>query len=245
MDAHDVMTSPVVTVSPSMPVREMARLMVDRRIGGILVAEPDGAVVGIVTDGDLYRRAELGTEGHGGGFLASLIGDGADARSFVGAHGRTARDVMTPDVIAVAPDTTLNQIAELFETRKIHLVPVMHDGGLVGIVSRADLVRALASMPDATHQHVLDDKRIRDMVIAEYRRSPWGLKSEKSVIVSDGVVHLWGYVPSEDEQRALRITAEEIPGVKSVEDHTISFLGDAGVRPRVTSSITVIKRQPS
>ena len=243
MEAHDVMMSPVVTVRPSTPVRDIARLMVEKGISGVPVTEADGRLVGMVTDGDIYRRVELGTEGRGGGFLASLLGDRSDASLYVEAHGRTARDIMTPDVIAVAPDTTLRQIADLFETMKIHRVPVMDDAVLVGIVSRTDLVRALASMPEAGGERGLDDRRIRDMVMAEYKRLPWGLRSDGNVVVTDGVVHLWGYVPSEDEQEALRVAAGEIPGVKAVEDHTIQFLGDAGAHPRISTKVTMVTRK--
>jgi CBS domain-containing protein len=241
MQARDVMTAKVVTVRPDTPVTEIAKLMIDNRISGLPVVENSGRLVGIVTDGDLYRRSELGTDRRRHSWLEIFGLDTEAANDYIEAHGRTARDVMTTDVIAVAPATSLRQIADLFETKQIRRVPVVADGEVIGIVSRANLVRALASLASADSLGSLTDRRVRDLVLAEYKRLPWGLRSEEDVVVTDGVVHLWGYVPSDVELIALRVAAGAIPGVKGFKDHTFRFVGDMGIPPRNPSKVTVVE----
>jgi hypothetical protein len=147
---------------------------------------------------------------------------------------------MTTDVIGVTPTTTLPQIADLFETRHIRRVPVIADGRVVGIVSRANLVQALAVIADRNQEGVLNDRQVRDLVLAEYKLLPWGFGGEGNVIVTDGVVHLWGHFPSNVEVDALRLAAETVPGVKGFVDHTYRYLGDTGVRPHTVSTLTLI-----
>ena len=148
---------------------------------------------------------------------------------------------MTTDVVGVAPGTSLRQIADLFETRRFRRVPVILDGMVVGIVSRANLVQALASLPAVNAEGGLTDRHIRDLILAEYKRLPWGPQSEGNVIVTDGVLHLWGVVSSDAELAALRVAAEAIPGVKGFENHTIRFLGDVGVHPHTLSRVTIVE----
>ena len=240
MRARDVMTNDVIKVRPDASVREIARLMIDHRIGGLPVVEESGRLVGLVTDGDIYRRAELDTDKRRMSWLDMFSLNAVEAGNYVEAHGRIARDVMTTHVVAVAPGTTLRQIADLFETRQIHRVPVVVDGMVVGIVSRADLVRALASMPAVSGDR-LTDRRIRDLVLAEYKHLPWGLKTGRKVVVTDGVLHLWGVVSSDVELAALRVAAEAIPGVRGFEDHTIGFLTNDRTPPGDLSQVVVVE----
>lgn len=241
MRAQDVMTTAVVTAHPDTPVQELARLMIDHRVSGLPIADEAGRLVGMVTDGDLYRRAELGTERRGSSWWDIFGLDSTPADDYVESRGRVARDVMTKQVIAVAPGTRLRQIAELFETRHIRRVPVIANGAVVGIVSRANLVQALAVAPAEELAAGLTDRRVRDLVIAEYKRLPWGLPSEGNVIVTDGVVHLWGYLPSHAELDALRVAAVAIPGVKGFEDHTYRYFGDVNVRRHAPSEVTLVE----
>ena len=192
--ARDIMTTNVLTVTPITPVRDVAQLMVEHRISSVPVVH-GSELVGIITDGDLYRRAELGTEKRHRTWLQMLAFHNRTA-DYVQIHGRTARDVMTTDVIAVEPTTTLRQIADLFETKRIRRVPVVADGMVIGIVSRANLVQALATISSEDLQGTATDRQVRDLVIAEYKRLPFGLPSEWNVVVKDGIVHLWGFVPS-------------------------------------------------
>ncbi len=243
MQAQDVMTKQVVTVEPGTPLEAVAQLMVDHRINGMPVVEPSGRLVGMITDGDLYRRAELSTEPHRFNWLELFQSGRSEAKDFVMTHGRTARDVMTLDVYAVAPDTSLQQIADLLSDRRIRRVPVVADERLVGIVSRANLVQAFAALSRTQAADGQSDRRIRDQILAEYKRHSWG-QTEGNVIVTDGVVHLWGFVGSETEITALRLSAEAIPGVVGFEDHSIRSLA-AGTRPRHPSSVTVLAAEPA
>lgn len=240
MRAQDIMTREVVTVKLHTPVRDAAKLMVNYRISGLPVVDSSHRLVGIVTDGDLYRRAELGTEKQRGGWLKAFGLGGRWAESYVEAHGRTVQDVMTTDVIAVTPATPVRQIADVFEKQRIHRVPVVADSKVVGIVSRANLVQALAAIAPRAADRDRNDQYIRDLVIAAYRRLPCGLPSEWNVIVRDGVVHLWGFVPSLANLAALRVAAEGIPGVKGFVDLTFGYSGPIGSRESLQSHVTVV-----
>jgi CBS domain-containing protein len=241
MLAIDVMSSPAIAVDPETSVAEIAQLMSKNKITGLPVVDSAGKVVGMVTDGDLCHRAELGTERRPEGLLDMLFLDRPDAKDYVEGRGRTAEDVMTREVYVVRPDTPLQKIADFFETHAIRRAPVVDDGRLAGIVSRADLVRALAARAQKVPPANLNDRQVRDLVMAEFRRLSFGLRSEGSVIVQDGVVHLWGLVPSETERRALRIAAEAIPGVKAVVDHTGRFFQPFGVDPKAPSKLVFIE----
>ena len=221
MRASDVMTSTVITVNPETAVADVARLLVERRISGVPVVDSHNRVIGILTEGDLFRRHELGTERRRGRWLEMLTSNVTLASEYLHSHGRTAGDVMTRDVIAVTPDTPLARIADIFEKERIKRVPVIENGRLQGIVSRGNLVQALGSIGNWESSTAADDRRIRDLVLAEFARLSWGLHSESNVVVTSGIVHLWGLVGSQQEQAALRVAAEAIPGVKGIMDHTI------------------------
>lgn len=221
MNAADVMTPDVVTVHPDTPVPELVKLLLARGISGAPVVDKDGVLVGVVTEGDLLRRAELGTERRRGSWVAFFTGTAVLAREYLRSHGLVVSDVMTPEAAAVAPDATLADIADLMETRRIRRVPVVKDGHLVGIISRANLLRAFASLPAAPAPAKTDDTSIRDALLAELSHQSWSRRPENSVVVNDGVVHLWGLAATEDEKRALELAAQRTPGAKSVESHIV------------------------
>jgi CBS domain-containing protein len=215
------MTTEVLTVAPTTSVQEVAKLLSERGISGVPVVDSDNQVVGILSEGDLLHRAETGTERtrerQRSWWLESLASD--LARDYVKAHARTAQDVMTRDVVSVYETTPLADVATLLETKRIKRVPVLRAGKLVGIVSRANLVRAVAAagVPEET---VGDDQAIRKQILTDLNRQPWAKVWAADVIVKDGVVHLWaGAERSPEELRALRVAAENIPGVKKIEEH--------------------------
>ncbi len=217
MLAIDIMTPSVVTAAPDTPIAELIRLMLSHHVSAVPILDRD-TLVGIVSEGDLIHRAELGTE-HGLSYWHVLTRSTAHlAAEYVHTHGRSANAVMTAPVVTVADSATLAEIADLLETKHIKRVPVVREGKLLGIVSRADLLRALSAriaLPGA-----VDDRRIRDAVLAELRAQPWGGNpTEANVMVEDGVVHLWGYVYSEAERQARTVAAENTAGVRRVEDH--------------------------
>ena len=227
MRAMDVMTTNVITVEPDTSVQELATLLSDRGISGVPVLDRDNRLVGVVSEGDLLHRAETGTERRTqrrrSRWLDNFASDQEAARDYVKAHGRTVREIMTRDVISVSDTTELADIATLLETRRIRRVPVVRDGQLVGIISRANLVRALAmTKSESAVEADSDDRTIRQKLIAELTGQEWVHMWGADIIVRDRVVHLWFSDDRSDEERqAVRIAAENIPGVRQVQEHIV------------------------
>jgi CBS domain-containing protein len=220
MRASDVMTSNIISVTPDMTVREVARIFVDNGISGAPVLDPDGQVVGMISEGDLLRRSEIGTEERTRTSWLDLWSASHEARDYIKTHAVKVRDVMTSGVVSVQSETPLGEVAGILETRRIKRVPVIKAGRLVGIVSRANLVQALASVPDEPSTDVtLSDAEIRAMLMGELAGRKWSFAG-RNIVVADGVVHLWGIFHSMDAVNAVRVAAQNIPGVKRVEDHT-------------------------
>jgi len=218
MQASDIMTHPVVTVRPDTPLEDVIRLMLAHRISGMPVVEHD-ALVGMVSEGDLLRRPETGTERRRRHWLHLFGGGEAEAAEYVRTHGMTAGEVMTTDVVSVSETTPVEELAAVLESRGIKRVPVLRDGRLVGIVSRADLLRSLGSRLGAAPRE--SDRAIRAALLAELSRNPsWAPRpAEVTVLVQDGVVHYWGYVRSDAQRQAMVVAAERVAGVRHVEDH--------------------------
>ena len=214
MRARDVMVRAVVTASPDTTVEALARLMINLRISGVPVLDTSGHLVGMVTEGDLLRRVETGTERWSESFLSNA----RLAAEYIKSHARRVADIMTCEVFTVDEAATLGEIADLMEAKKVRRVPVMHDGQVVGLVSRADLLKVLAS-GGAESADEEQDRALCRQLLAELREQKWADAGEGRVVVTDGIVHLWGVVGSEDERKALRIAAENTPGVRGVEDH--------------------------
>jgi len=215
------MVRAVATTTPETTVETVAKLMINLRISGVPVLDKNGRLVGIVTEGDLLRRAETGTERQRSRWSEWFSANSRLAAEYVKSHARRVEDIMTREVVSVGELASLGEIAELMETRRIKRVPVLRDGKIVGIVSRADLLQVLASGGTASGDEN-SDRLIRERLLAELRKQEWANLTESSVVVSDGVVHFWGTVGSEEERTALRVVAENIPGVRGIEDHTIS-----------------------
>ena len=227
MRAIDVMTTNVITVEPNTSVQELATLLSERGISGVPVVDRDSRLVGIVTEGDLLHRTETGTERRiqrrRSRWLDGFASDQEAARDYVKAHGRIVREIMTPEVISVSDTTELADIATLLETKRIKRVPVLRDGKLVGIVSRANLVRALAmTKSEPAIEADNDDRTIRQKLITELQGQEWVHMWGADIIVRDRIVHLWFSDDRSDEERqAVRIAAENIPGVRQVEEHIV------------------------
>lgn len=217
MLAMDVMTTSVVTASPDTAVSEIARLMLDRHSSAVLILDDQSQLMGIVTEGDLVRRYESGTERKRSRWAEVFTDSGRLAAEYVKSHGRKAKDVMTRDVVAMAESTPLQEIADTFELRGIKQVAVTRDRRPIGIVSRANLLQALVSRASTEDQPPADDRSIRARLLSELQKKPW---RPSNLIVANGVVHYWGEVHSDNEREAMRIAAENIPGVRGVEDHT-------------------------
>jgi CBS domain-containing protein len=218
--ARDLMTTSLVVVPPETPVVGVAELLASRGISAVPVADAEGRLQGLVTEGDLIRRLAEEKRGPLGWFLG-LFGDSRRlAERFAKAHGARAQDVMTRDLVTVDEEAGVDDIARLMEKHQIRRVPVLRDGKLVGIVSRADLLRAvLAPAAPATAGETTDAALLRG-VIAAMREQPWVDTFYVFPSVKDGTVTFYGFHRSEPVQRGLVLLAQEVPGVRSVEDRT-------------------------
>ena len=222
MKASDIMTAQVITVNPDTAVRHIAALLYKHRISAVPVLD-DGKLVGIVSEADLLHRHEIGTEGtaRSSSWWLQLLSADRSVAEYVKSHATRARDIMTKDVISVAPDTPIAHIARLFEKHRVKRVPVLQSGRLVGIVSRSNLVQALAASGRNMNVGDTHDGAIRTRLSAELERQPWWRSTLSTVIVTDGVVHYFGTVDSEEQRQAARVAAENVPGVRRIEDHRV------------------------
>jgi CBS domain-containing protein len=222
MKASDVMVANVVTVGPNARVEDVAGVLLSNRISAVPVVDDEGRMIGIISEGDLMRRPESGTERPRSWWLEALTDTRTLATEFVRTHSRRVTDVMTRDIVTAGPDTPLSEIAALLEKNRIKRVPIVEEGKIVGIVSRANLLQGLASLSsDATAKAAADDSKLRDQVIANLRAAPRIRPSLFNVIVHDGAVDLWGIVDSDAEKSAVRVAAEATPGVCVVNDNLV------------------------
>ena len=226
MKATDVMVTKVISVTPDVLVQDVAYILLSNRISAVPVVDDNGQLLGIVSEGDLMRRAEAGTGRHRPWWLAMLTGRDIRAVDYVKEHSRKITDVMTCGVVTATPNTPLQDIATLLENNGIKRVPIVEDGKMVGIVSRANLLQALASMRKP-HDVDADDSTIRESLVARLETAPWIHPALINVIVQDGTADLWGIVESQAEKKAVRVAAEITPGVRAVNDHLI-------IRPMVS-----------
>jgi CBS domain-containing protein len=221
MNAADAMTRNVVSVRPDASIVQAIRLMLQHGISGLPVIDDAGKLVGIVTEGDLLRRAETGTERRRPRWLEFLLGPGRLAGDYVRTHGRKVAEVMTGEVATVDEATPLPEVVRIMEERRVKRLPVVRDGALVGIVSRANLLRALAVATAEVAPSLSSDSAIRDRLAAEVEKQNWAPPTIPNFVVRNGVVHVWGLVTSDQQRAALKVMAENIPGVKAVRDHLV------------------------
>ncbi len=221
MKAADVMTTKVISLSADAPITQAIRLMMQHRISGVPVVDAEQRVIGIVTEGDFLRRVETGTTRKRPRWLEILLGPGRLADEYVHGFGRKVEEIMTPDPICVKMDTPLEEIVALMERKRIKRLPVLKHGRLAGIVSRANLVHALASLVHEIKPGLPADSEIRASILAEIEKQPWSPGKWVEVVVRDGVVSLYGTIFDERERQALQVAAENVPGVKEIKDHVV------------------------
>jgi len=221
MIASNVMVTDVITAKPGDTVEAVAGILFTNRISAVPVVEESGRLVGIVSEGDLLRRSELGTGHDRPWWLKLLMGRETLAGEYIRECSRKVADVMTRDVISAAPDTALADIATLLERHRIKRVPIIRDGKMVGIVSRANLVQALAVCKNALPPQPVADSELREKIVSRLNGEPWVRPSLVNVSVTDGTVELWGIVDTPVEKQALRVAVEVTPGVKAVNDNIL------------------------
>jgi CBS domain-containing protein len=218
MRAHQIMTRPVITVTPDTTIVEAATVMLQRHVSGLPVVDASGKLVGVVSEGDFIRRAEIGTGRRRGRWLRFVLGPGKSASDFVHEHGRRVSEIMSTSPFTITEDTALAEIVALMEKNHVKRLPVMRGHQLVGIVSRANLLRAVASLARQIPDPTADDDHIRNRVIDALEKNDWcpfGL----GVIVKDGIVHLSGVITEEGSRQAAVVAAENVQGVHKVHDH--------------------------
>ena len=219
MQASDIMTAPAVTIRADSSVYDAAKLLTQNRISGMPVVEDNGNVIGVVSEGDLLRRIETGTEMRRRSWLGEFLAPTRQlAVEYLKERSVRVRDVMSAPAITVDHAAPLTEVAELLGRKHVRRLPVLRDGKLVGVVSRANLVRALASCAPAQIDAQPSDEHIRLAIMKELDGHRWALAAD-SLLVTEGVAHCWGVVRSDEERRAILAAAERVPGVKAVKDH--------------------------
>ncbi|MCL2385680.1 MAG: CBS domain-containing protein [Alphaproteobacteria bacterium] len=222
MNAVDVMVHEIVTVGPDDDVSKAVQLLVDHDISALPVVDEERRVIGILSEADLIHREKLGTERHRAWWLEAITPASVLALDYSKSHGRKVAEVMTENVISADEETPLSEIANLLEKHRIKRLPILRDGKLVGIVSRSNLIQALASVPSQSIQELPVDRGVRSAILARLAEQSWTDFGERNVVVSNGVVHLWGLVGSPEERKALIALAESVPGVREVSDEMIA-----------------------
>jgi CBS domain-containing protein len=221
MNVKHIMTWPVFSIGPDATVLQAVQLMLRHKISGLPVVDADGKLLGIVTEGDFLRRAETATERRRPRWLNFLVGPGRLADEYVQTHTRKIADVMTSEPYTVTEDTSLEEVVTLMEKHRIKRLPVVRKKLLVGIVSRANLLHALASVAPSTSAPAATDEIIHKDLLIELQHEKWAPVGFLNVIVRNGVVGLWGTITDERERQALIVAAQNIPGVKDVQDHLV------------------------
>lgn len=221
MQAADIMTRDVITVAPDDSVRDAVLMLLKNRISAMPVLDDQGRLVGVISEGDLLHRVEIGTDERRPWWRELFTGNERLARDYIRAHGRKVSDIMTSPAIFATPDTELIEIASLMERNGIKRLPVMKDGRLAGLVSRADLLRAFAERSGIAATQAVADEQIRTRLNAELRSLRWLSPGKFNVAVDHGVVDLWAAVDSEAERQALVVAAETVPGVTGINSHVI------------------------
>jgi CBS domain-containing protein len=223
MRADEVMTRNPTTIAPEAAVAEAVRLMLEARVSGLPVVNDAGALVGVITEGDLLSRAELGTEKKRSKWLEFLFGPGRSAEDFVQSHGRRVGEVMTRTPISVAPDARLDEVVGLMIDKRVKRLPVVEGGRLVGVVSRADLLRALsgafAAAPAA--EGAVGDEDLVAKIRAALAAESWAPSTSLDIRAVGGVVELWGSILDERQRDAIRVAVENVAGVKDIVDHMV------------------------
>ena len=229
MDVKHIMTWPVFSIGPDATVLQAVQLMLRHKISGLPVVDADGSLVGIVTEGDFLRRAETATERRRPNWLNFLVGPGRLADEYVHTHTRKIADVMTSEPYTITEDASLEEVVHLMEKHRIKRLPVVRQKQLVGIVSRANLLHALASVVPSASAPAATDEIIHKSLLTELQHDKWAPVEFLNVIVRNGVVGLWGTITDERQRQALIVAAQNIPGVKEVQDHLIWVDPTSGV----------------
>ena len=219
MKVSDVMTKRVISIRPEAKIRDAIKLMLKNHISGMPVIDVKGKLVGILTEGDFLHRSETGTERSRSRWLDALFGPSEAAKEFVHSHGLKVKEVMSRNPVTVRENTPLDEVVHLMEHRNIKRLPVMRSGNVVGIISRANLMHALASLHRGAPASAKTDAAIRNRILAKIGKQDWAYTAVVDVVVHNGIADLWGTITDVAQREALKVLIESTPGVTRVEDH--------------------------
>jgi CBS domain-containing protein len=221
MKASDIMVRRVLTTHPQTSVSQVAKQLVDNDISALPVVDDAGNVVGVISEADLMHRKELGSEKTRAWWIEAMTPGATLADEFAQSHGKRVEELMSTRVISATPDASLGEIASLLEKHRIKRVPIMKDGKIVGIVSRSNLVQALASAKSNGVTAADKDHTIRADIVAKLGEQQWTDFGDRNIVVVNGVACVWGLVGSPSERKALIALVEGVPGVTDVRDEMI------------------------
>jgi CBS domain-containing protein len=230
MKVGEAMTRGVISIAPESLMTKAAHMMLKYDVSGLPVINAKGELVGIITEGDFLRRAELGIEHNRGGWIRYVTDIGPLAAEYARSHGRKVSQVMTKHVVTVTEDTSLEEVVRLMEDHRIKRVPVLRGEKLVGIVSRGNLLHAFIVLSPKASTAPVSDAAIKTQIEAELQEQVWTARVNVEVIVNEGTVELRGVIFDERQRIALSIAVENFPGVTRVEDHLI-FRADTLSQP--------------
>ena len=227
MQVKDIMSTNVITITPDTALRDIVATLLEQHISGLPVVDR-GKVVGMVGEGELVHRHEIGTEGESPkSWWERVLGTEPGSAIYVRSHGVRASDIMNPEVTPVAVDDSLSKVASIFEAREVRRLPVLRRDQLVGIVTRTDLVRAVKTVRATTDSlaanKVQSDEAIRLRLQTELEKQSWWQSKWCSVFVSDGLVRYTGISDSDIDRQAARVAAENVPGVRGIQDDRLQF----------------------
>ncbi len=238
MKAQDIMTRDVISIDPDSTVLQAARLMLQHHISGLPVIDKNGELVGVLSEGDFLRRRETKTERKRSRWLEFLMGPGRIAAEYSHSHGSKVSEVMTTDVQSVEQDSALEDIVEVMERKRIKRVPVLCGGQVVGIITRSNLMRAMVSLARSAQPASKDAAEIRAKLLAEMQKEKWAPLATVDVVVHEGIVELWGAIIDERQRTALKVAAENTPGVKAVVDHLVWVEPNSGLALEAETAVT-------
>lgn len=219
MNARQVMTRCLHTIAADASVYDAAQVLLNAGISAAPVLDADGKMLGIVSEADLMNRVEIGTV-PGKSWLQRLLSDDSVmARDYIRSHAHRVADIMTKDVVTADEQTPLKEISALMQRHRVKRIPILRDGRLVGIVSRANLIQGLLAREPHPGDGTANDEALRIAAVNELAKHGWASSPSANVVAEDGVVHLWGYVNNDTTKDAYRIAVENIRGVKRVENH--------------------------
>lgn len=222
MRVREIMSRNVITIDADASAIDAIRTMLSHHISGLPVVDRDGALVGILSDGDFIRRVEVGTEKRRGRWLAMLTGSSQVALDFARQHGRKVNQIMSPNPITIEEDTPLEQVVQLMESHGVTRFPVMRDKKLVGMVTRTDFMTAIANLRLDLSSSSGDDDQICASVIAALAHAPWR-PAALNVSVHDGIVSLRGNIRNDNARKATTVAVENVAGVKRVDDQLVKI----------------------